>query len=161
MLGLPDGVEFVRPTLEQIDELWDRVRDHEALFPQDYMRSRNQWIAVLMDPGTILLSFDGGVGIFTHAIHGLSTDIHLIVWDHKLSPRTILFQDILVWAFLSFGFERIQCELPSYSKALMRYIDKKLGFRYEGTKRCSVRHNGKVIDSMIYSLTKEDVNGTR
>ena len=111
----------------------------------------------------MVLEMEGGIILLTHIMPGIRCEVHVVFWDHKLSARKEVLDELLMWTFLTFDLFRIETFVASYARALMRFIEKKMGFVYEGTMRHRVLHKGMPTDLKVYSILREEVldNGKR
>ncbi len=157
LLPLPDGARLATFTKEKLNALWERLAPFDNLFADDNMRDPEVFQKSLLHRRTVCLETDFGIMILKNIVPGLRGEAHFAFWDMKLSAHAELMKDCLVWGFLSFELERIETFVADYARTVRRFIEKRLGFRYEGTLRRRIRHNGELIDMMIYSVLKSEV----
>lgn len=157
MNNLPEGVRLLVAAPKKLEEIWEKIKDYDAIFGNDYMRDQMTYMNQFMEPDTLVLEMDGGIILLTHIIPGLRCEVHVVFWDHKLSARKEKLEELLLWTFLTFDLFRIETFVGSYARALMRFIEKKMGFAYEGTMRKRVLHKGIPTDLKVYSILREEV----
>lgn len=155
-LPLPDGVWFAAFDKKRIEELWSFFSNYDNLFADDNMRDPEVFMKQLLDFRTICLEHEGGLLLLQRLVPGLRAEVHFMSWDHKMSAHTELFKDALLWAFLTFDLERIETFVAKYARSVQRFVEERLGFKYEGTFRQRVRHQGELIDMKIYSMLREE-----
>lgn len=155
-LPLPDGVWYATFNKKRIEELWDFFKGYDNLFADDNMRDPEIFFKQLIDYRTICLEYEGGLLLLQRLIPALRAEVHFLSWDHKMSAYSDLFKECLLWAFLSFDLERIETFVAKYAKSVQRFVEERLGFKYEGTFRKRVRHQGELIDMKIYSKLREE-----
>jgi len=157
MNNLPTGVKLLVAAPKHLEEIWDKIKGYDAIFGNDYMRDQMTYMNQFLEKDTVVLEMDGGIILLTHIIPGLRCEVHVVFWDHKLSARKEKLKELMVWAFLTFDLFRIETFVASYARALMRFIEKKMGFTYEGTMRQRVLHKGLPTDLKVYSILREEV----
>ncbi len=121
------------------------------------MSKKDAYLKQFVKRDTIVLENEGGIIIITKIDPGLKATFHPVFWDHKLSARIEDLKDVLVWVFLYFNLERVETQIAPYAKAAIRFIEKKMGFIYEGTLRSFVRKNDSPMDMKIYSILRGEV----
>ena len=157
MNKLPSGVKLLVATPWKLEEIWEKVKGYDAIFGNDYMRDQMTYMNQFLEPDNLVLEMEGGLILLTHIIPGTRCEVHVVFWDHKLSARKDKLDELLIWAFLTFDLFRIETFIASYARALMRFIEKKMGFVYEGTMRKRVLHKGVPTDLKVYSILREEV----
>lgn len=157
MNNLPSDVRLLTAAPWKLEEIWDRIKDYDAIFGNDYMRDQMTYMNQFLQPDTVVLEMEGGIILLTHIIPGLRCEVHVVFWDHKLSARKEKLNELLTWTFLNFDLYRIEIFVASYARALMRFIEKKMGFKYEGTMRRRIMHHGQPTDLKVYSILREEV----
>lgn len=156
-LSLPAGVHLLTAAPWKLHDVWDKIKSFDAIFGNDYMRNEVVYMEQFLQPDTVVLELDGGIILLTHIVEGVRCEVHLVFWDHKLSARQELLTELLVWTFITFDLVRIETFVASYAKSLMRFIEKKMGFVYEGTMRNRVMHEGVPTNLKVYSMLREEV----
>jgi hypothetical protein len=157
IIDLPEGVEIFHPVGEEFEIFWNEISKYDTLFGNDYMKNKDRYQATLLQPDTYPLKYNGGYVIFSSGIPGLNVEVHPIFTDHKMSIHAELFREILMWAFLQYGFLRIETFIAEYAYSVKRFIMKKMGFTHEGTLRKRIIHNGTPMDIDVYSILREEV----
>jgi hypothetical protein len=150
---LPDGVYKARFTMEKAVEMWQRSRTMQSLGILD-VASFVSWI---LSPSTVVLETAEGWIIFHSLEPGFCADLMVSFEDHKLSERTGLIRDCLLWAFTSLDLHRISIRVPSSFRAYVRWAEEKLGFTNEGTLRAHRMMEGKPVNFTSLSLLSGEV----
>ena len=156
MLELPEGAQILSFTRDKLHELWETVREYPSTFA-DGTKDPEQFIARLLARDSVVIELEGGIILFENIQPGMKAEFHATFWDHKLSARTDILKEILIWAFLTFGLERLETYVAVYARAVRRFLTERLGFIYEGTLRNGFRNQGDLHDLEIYSILKEEV----
>lgn len=157
IFDFPDGMTPFHPVGEEYETFWKEISKYDTLFGNDYMNDKDRYQAVLLRPDTNPFRFDGGYVVFSAMQPGLKTEVHPIILDHKLSVHKELFQDILIWAFMQYNFQRIETFVAEYAHSVKRFLKKHLGFMHEGTLRNRIIHHGVPMNIDVYSILKEEV----
>lgn len=77
-------------------------------------------------------------------------------WGRGIMPRAV--RQICAQAFAQFDLECIYAEVFSCNPASCRVLEK-VGFTREGIKRRGVYKNGRVMDGVLHTLLKDELNG--
>ena len=157
MENLPGDFKLVTFSQEKLDNIWEKIKDFDSIFVDDRMATKEVYLKQFVKRDTIVLENDGGIIIITKIDPGLKATFHPVFWDHKLSARKEELKDALVWTFLYFKLERIETQIAPYAKAAIRFIEKTMGFTYEGTLRSYVRKNNSPMDMKVYSILRGEV----
>lgn len=113
-----------------------------------------QW---LLDYGTVVLETEEGYLVFYDMIKDHSASFIALFYDQKLSARTGLIRDCLLWAFTSFNLSRIAILVPSSFFAFLRWAKNKLGFKEEGCLRSYRLAHGQPVNYVVLSMLSEEV----
>jgi len=157
ILPLPEGFTLLPRTEERLQELWKKLEPLHGIFSDDNLHNLRTFSQYFLDFNTIILAHEQGVVILRDLIRGLKGEVHLAFWDNKLSPRTDVLKECLIWAFLTYDLYRIGTFVPDYARAVKRFIENKMHFRKEGTLRSWGWHKGRLVDVGIYSILREEV----
>ncbi len=157
MDNLPGDFKLVTFSGDKLDSIWEKIKDFDSIFVDDRMSKKEAYLKQFVKRDTIVLENEGGIIIITKIDPGLKATFHPVFWDHKLSARIEDLKDVLAWVFLYFNLERVETQIAPYAKAAIRFIEKKMGFSYEGTLRSFVRKNDSPMDMKIYSILREEV----
>ena len=157
MDNLPGDFKLVTFSPEKLDSIWEKIKNFDTIFVDDRMSKREVYLKQFIKRDTIVLENAGGIIIITKIDPGLKATFHPVFWDHKLSARKEDLKDVLVWVFLYFKLERIETQIAPYARAAIRFIEKKMGFTYEGTLRSYVRRHGSPMDMKVYSILRTEV----
>tara|TARA_Y100000310_G_scaffold265573_1_gene276677 strand:+ start:167 stop:691 length:525 start_codon:yes stop_codon:yes gene_type:complete len=154
---LPSGVSVVPRNPEKIAKLWLRLRGYDRLFSDSTLGDVRNFEGQMGDPRTVLFELHGGVVIATEMRPGDRCSAHVAFWDHKLSARVELIQEILIWAFLVYDLQRVEAIIPSYARALRNFMTKRLGFKIEGKLRDRISKGDRRFDQWFLGLLRREV----
>ncbi len=157
MDNLPGNFKLVTFSGDKLDSIWEKIKSFDSIFVDDRMSKKEAYLKQFVKRDTIVLENEGGIIIITKIDPGLKATFHPVFWDHKLSARIEDLKDVLAWVFLYFNLERVETQIAPYAKAAIRFIEKKMGFSYEGTLRSFVRKNDSPMDMKIYSILRGEV----
>ena len=121
------------------------------------MHNLEAFLSSMFDKRTVILEHECGILILRKLEEGLKGEVHMSFFDHKLSCHTVLVKECLAWGFVQFDLQRIGTLIPSYARAVKRFVRDKLGFTYEGTMRSFAWHKGTLVDVEFYSLLRSEV----
>jgi RimJ/RimL family protein N-acetyltransferase len=105
----------------------------------------------------LVFRVESGFVFLLRVIPALRAEVHVWFPDHKLSARTGLLKDLILWGFLEFDLQRLETFVASTTRPVKRFLRERLGFKYEGTMRRRRWNAGRLIDIEIYSLLREEV----
>lgn len=157
MLALPPGVRLGVFDEAKLRALWEKIKPYDPLFTDDSLRDPEVFLRWVLDRHGVVLELEGGIIIIQKIAPTVSAEAHFIFWDHKMSARLETLKDVMVWAFLTFELERMSTTIADYAKAVRRFVEKKMGWVYEGTKRNCIRHQGRMVSMHMYSILKTEV----
>jgi len=157
---LPEGVSLLRLTEDKLKDLWERLKDFDRLYTDSTHGDEVGFYQKLMSGDMVVFEIEGGIMILDHITHHEFAQVHVSFWDRKLSTKTDLIKATMRWCFETFGFERLEALIPEFSKALSRFLTKRMGFSYEGTLRKRLLYHGEFKDILVYSILREEaMNG--
>ena len=157
MIDVPNGVEMVNLDELEVKTIWDKIKDFDKMFSDGTKGDYEGFRERMLDPNAVVGRVENGLVILKNIIDGLCAEVHIRFWDKKLSIHADVCKDCLMWAFLQFDLQRIETFVPSVSKAVRRFITKRLNFREEGVMRNKIRWNGMLVDMHFYSILKNEV----
>uniref|UniRef100_A0A6M3K104 Putative acetyltransferase n=1 Tax=viral metagenome TaxID=1070528 RepID=A0A6M3K104_9ZZZZ len=157
MIDLPSGVTLVTFTKAKIYDLWEKFRGLDKMFGDEVRGNIETFAANLMKPNSITVEIDGGLLHLDNIKIGNRAEVHMSIWDKHLSEKTNVIKDLLLCAFLAYDLKRIETFLMDISHAVKRFVEKKLGFTFEGRLRKRVSYKGELIDQLVYSILREEV----
>jgi RimJ/RimL family protein N-acetyltransferase len=76
-----------------------------------------------------------GVLLLTRIQPRLDALAHFAFFDRRLTGRQALLKNVMAQAFLDLDLQRLSVEIPEHLDALIRYTEKKLGFKPEGQRQ--------------------------
>lgn len=151
-LLLPKGIYSARFTREKIQDWYPRCSTLKGIG----IKAEYQFTDWITSPETVVLEMDGGAIFFYDMVWGVRASFMALMFDGKLSMRTGLVRDALLWAFLTFNLQRIGIQVPSSFLAFTRWA-KKLGFTDEGRLRHWDRIEGHPCSHILMSILAEEV----
>lgn len=154
---IPSAFHILGVEPQELDRVWSLIQGFDSIFVDDRMKSKQVYLEQFLRKNTVVFETEGGIVILTGIDPGLKATFHPVFWDHKLSSRLDDLQDLIVWVFVWFNLERLETMVAPYARAAMRFLEKRLGFHYEGTLRSYVRKNGKPMGMKVYSILREEV----
>ncbi len=156
--NLPEGVHFIVPTEEKLSELWARFTASHGIFDDITKGDVAAFLRAIHDYHNVWLELDDGGGVLyaTNVIPGLSADVHIAFWDHKIRPRYSLIVKCLNWLTNVCELEKINASLPDFAHVARKHVVA-LGFQQEGLIRRFSRSDGKLYDLYYYGILKEGV----
>ena len=156
-IPIPEGARYAIFDLDKINSLWEKIQVCDGYFADSRTRDPLYFTQTMVSKHTQMLEFDGGMVWLTGVEEGLSARAHLMIWDKDLRHKVELIKNCLTWGFLTFDLERVDVFIAEYARSLMRFVEKKLGFAYEGRLRHFTKHEGRFIDMFVYSLLRGEV----
>lgn len=156
-MELPKEVWMGTYTRKKLYDVWNKIKDYDNLFADDDLRNPDAFLDIFLASDSVILETEGGFMSIEHIRPGLKAEVHFCFWDHKLSARLELMKECLLWAFVQFDLQRIETQVADYARGVRRFVERKMNFVHEGTKRASLYHNGRLIDMHIYSILRSEV----
>jgi hypothetical protein len=153
----PEGTKLAVFDQQKIDDLWSICQPMSKIFSDETRGDKEAFVKGLLDRHTQTLEFPTGLLILKNLKEGLRGEVHITFWDRKLSDKTEMIKDALVWAMMEFDLHRLEAFVPEVSRAVKHFIQKRLGFVYEGRMRKRNWYEGRLIDVLIFSLLREEV----
>jgi hypothetical protein len=153
---LPEGLKLATFNREKLVNLWEIVRQFPSTFA-DGSKNPEIFINRLLAEDSIVFETSGGIILIEKLKPKVSAEFHATFWDHKLSPRTKMLKDLIIWLFMVFELERLETYVASYARAVRRFLVDKLHFVFEGRLRNAFKNQGNLHDLEIYSILKSEV----
>jgi hypothetical protein len=150
-LFLPKGIYPARFTVAKLKQWWPECTTLKGIG----LKTEDHFAEWITSPQTIVLEMDGGAIFFYDMVWGVRASFMALMFDGKLSMRTGLVKDALLWAFLTFNLQRIGIQVPSSFLAFTRWA-KKLGFTDEGRLRHWDRVEGHPCSHILMSILAEE-----
>ncbi len=156
--NLPEGIHFLELTPEKIANLWFAFQKANGIFDDISKGDITTFISHLTRKDAVWFELDDEMGVLyaTEIIVGLSANVHIAFWDHKLRERHSLIIECLAWLVNACSLEKVNASLPDFTRVARKHV-KELGFQEEGIIRRFSRSNGQLYDLHIYGIFKEDV----
>jgi len=76
-----------------------------------------------------------GIVLFNELVPFRDTRGHFVFFDSKLGDKAQLCLNLMGWAFTQLPVEVVRVSIPTYATALLKFVRKTLGFRYESEGR--------------------------
>jgi RimJ/RimL family protein N-acetyltransferase len=157
-----------RPLVEHANnrEVWNNLRDS---FPHPYTQEDAvRWIEFVASQGeppkrfAVVLNEEpiGGVGLMVGSdvsskVAEVGYWIGQAHWGKGIATKALRW--LSRYAFESFDVVRLHASIFESNRASTRVMEK-AGYRLEGRLRQSVFKNGQVIDSLMYSLLRQELS---
>lgn len=154
---LPEGVWYFSFDRDKLLEVLDQLIPHSEVGGSGDFGDPIELARLFLDERTVILEMEFGLLITTNIEVGCKAELHLVVFDNKLSSHEEVVRDALIWLIVEFELQRLEIQLPHFTKAFHRFVEKKLGFTYEGRLRRRGRRGDDMFDLMIFSLLKDEV----
>lgn len=160
-------VRFLPISRDVLLDLWEKLRVFPTLFAQpitsfeEFVRCfiREDSSGNIMANGLVWKVDDVGILYLTDIYPGYQATGHFTFWDQRLRGREPVLRSFIRYIFEEYGFHRFVCEVPLYSLPTLHAIQR-AGFVREGQRRKSVWYKGHWVDSVIFSILKEEIDGT-
>jgi RimJ/RimL family protein N-acetyltransferase len=99
-----------------------------------------------------------GIMFLTDIVDRQDAQAHFAFWDKGLHGKSTIINRVLQGhVFDGLGLHRVTVQIPAFMYKLGSFIERRLGFELEGTKREALLANGKWNDILIYGC----LNGRR
>lgn len=149
---LPDGVHNARFDRLKVHTFYENSRGLRSMFENEVEFTK--W---LLSYNTVVLEMEEGYLVFYDMVPGHSASFVALFYDQKLSTRTGLIRDCLLWAFTSLDLTRIAILVPSSFFAFLRWAKEKLSFKEEGRLRSYKVARGQPVNYVVLSMLSEEV----
>ena len=156
MIPLPEGVEIGSFNKESLREVWEKLKDFDPLFSDREMRKPEVFLDEFLSNDSLILIVEEGFILLDNIVEGLRGEVHFSFFDRKLAGREELMREVLLWFFLTYNLKRIETFIPSYAKAVERFL-LKVGLKKEGILRNRVFHKDLLLDVYVYGILLEEV----
>lgn len=157
LTSLPNEVKLLTLDPGMVMDLWLKVKDYDRLFSDKTRGDVEAFFFSTFKKDTILLDLPNGILTLSDIRPGLAAECHAVFFDRKLTNKTTLVRDCILWAFFEFDLHRMSASIPATSVALRRWMMKSLGFSYEGTMRDDFWYKGKLTSSVVLSILRGEV----
>ncbi len=152
---MPESAQLVTLDQNKLDRYWELLRNNTSTFV-DGMVSRDQFDRIMMRD-SIIYEIPGCLIFMEHIIPHCRAEVHLAIWDKKISDKTDQLKDLLMWVFMVFDLHRIETFVPEDYRTMRRFVEKKMGFTFEGTLRSRAIRRGRPIDMKAYAILRDEV----
>ena len=156
--NLPEGVHFLEMTQEKIAHLWVLFQKANGVFDDITKGDIGFFINELAKRDAVWLELDDGSGLLyaTGVIPGLSANVHIAFFDHKIKDRYKTIIECLAWLVNMCDLEKVNASLPEFTHIARKHVEA-LGFKEEGVIRRFSRSNGQLYNQFLYGIFKEEV----
>lgn len=76
-----------------------------------------------------------GIILFNELVPFRDVRCHFVFYDSKLGDKAQLCLNIMGWAFAQLPVEVLRVEIPGYASALLKFVRRTLGFKFEAEDR--------------------------
>lgn len=149
---LPEGTYAARFDKSKVHNFFENSKGLRSMFEDEV--DFTKW---LLAYNTVVLEMEEGYLVFYDMIPHHSASFIALFYDQKLSARTGLIRDCLLWAFTSLDLTRIAILVPSSFFAFLRWAKEKLGFKEEGRLRAYRLSKGLPVSYVVLSMLNEEV----
>ncbi len=161
-------VRELQLTHNNLTIFWQRARKFKTLFNKELRDDFKEFVKTLIcydGNGNVTSTglfyvVDNFVGVFYVTEIRTNGDAlaHYSFFDGRHEGRVELVKRMLKYAFDELGFRRLSAEVPKFGNNKTRnFVEKSLGFKYEGTKRAVTLLDGVWYDKAMYGLLKEEL----
>ncbi len=157
LTDLPSDVTLMTLDRDKVMDLWLKVKDYDRLFEDDTRGDVEAFYTSVYRKDTIILRLPNGILTLSKIRPSLSAECHAVFFDRRLADKTEAVRGAILWGFFEFDLYRLSAVIPKTSIALRRWMMRSLGFRHEGTLRHDFYYKGKLSDSTVLSLLREEV----
>lgn len=148
-------------TREKVDYLWEQIRQYPQVFDDFSKGDKDSFVHKFFVPNNIFIDIGPGVGLAAgFAVRpGLDTVLHLVMFDRRIRGREHTFLEIMQYFFKGLKLRRMTAMVSSDNPMLKKLVER-LGFKLEGNMRSSVMRDGKICDTFIYGILREELDDT-
>lgn len=154
-LGLPEFAQLVSLDRETLDHYWELLKDNKTTFMEG-ATTREQFEHHMFGD-SILIDIPGCLILLQRLIPNCRMEVHLAIHDKRLSNKTDMLKEMIVWAFLQFNLHRVETFIAQDYHAIRRFIEERLGFKFEGILRSRGLRGDRPIDVKAYSILRSEV----
>lgn len=151
-----EQIKLLICTKEEIEKLWEHFQQFPHVY-SDYLTNKEEFLKLLLSHNSLFFKI-GEIGIiyYTDVVPRLRAVAHVLFWDNQLKGREVY--AILLGADLmrQLKLNRIEAHIPSCNKTAIKFA-KRCRMTYEGTLRRAAFHTGQVVDVVIYSFLREEI----
>ena len=141
------------PTMENVEELWGKVRDRRILFPDASCTKAGFMKAML---NSCILTSGPGLLRVSNIVPFTRCEIHGFVLNGAATPFREILLECLTWIFRRLKVKRVECFIPSSARSLRRFLES-CGFEHEGHLRNRLSYMGKICSEEVYAILQEDM----
>lgn len=152
MHQLPEGVWEARFDKRKFSSVYTKSRELRSIGIEDEV----DFVRWAISPSTVIFECDEGMIFLYDLIPHFSCKLMVSFYDGKLSPRTGLVHEILLWAFVNLDLLRVSIWVPSSFLAFTRWATEKLGFKEDGKIRSHAILRGRPVNYSVLSMLCEE-----
>ena len=76
-----------------------------------------------------------GILLINELVPFIDARCHFLFFDSKLSDKEQLCLNMMAWAYDRLPVETLRVQIPTYARALLKFVRNRLGFKYEAEHR--------------------------
>ncbi len=144
-------------TPSKVEDLWRQLQNFPIVFDDFSKGNFNDFLAKLCARQNIFVDIGPGKGLAAgFAVRpGLDAVIHLVMFDGRLRGREPFFREILGYYFNILKLRRMTIMLAEDARTGIKLAER-MGFKLEGVMRKSIKRDGKLFDTRIYGILREE-----
>ncbi len=161
------SVKLLRFTPDNLRLLWSKVSKFRTFMGKEINTMEDMLGMFITDSGEpkgLCMMIDDMVGLFyLTEIHGtFEASVHYTFFDRRHRGRVELCKKALEYAFRAFDFQRLSTTVPEYEVKVGHFVQQNLGFVYTGRQRKNKMIRGKLYDTLLYDILREEfLNGNQ
>lgn len=166
-----DVERFVYPmelSMQNLSTFWEKSRGFRTVFRDEVNGDFKKFVELFVSTEGdhlrahgLFWRIDNFVGVYymTH-ITQVECEVHYTFFDRRHKGREELTRNMLRYAFETYGFQRMNVEVPMYASRHTFGFTTAIGFRKEGVKRKCISYKGEWFDATYFGLLREEaLNG--
>ena len=144
-------MRIVPYSLELAVQTWEKVAGGGSFWGLVEGQSFDAFNASLMR-SDVLVDLGFGLGRITHLEEDNSGRVHGIFWSKEVFGKVEELRLLILSLMRSFGLRRMECVVPRKVRSVNRFVEVRLGFKYEGTLGRYYATAGGFEDGNMYSF---------
>lgn len=173
------AVPFEPLPIDKFEHIVESCQQHRPWFPDalwnDARARREAVIAYLADAyknGKLWEVWRAeavvGILLLNEMQPGLDARCHMVFFDAKLSDKAQLCRNLMASVYETVPLEVLRVELPTYAAALLKFLRKQLGFKFENERSMAATaatasrkyratlYKGSWMDAILLSQTRDE-----
>lgn len=163
------NVYKVNFTPENLEEIYIKARQFRTLMGYEVL-TKDQFYGFFVKPKSegatqydskgLCARVDDYVGLFWLSDINMNfppyeASVHYSFFDRSTEGRIELCRTALKYIFETYGFNRLWTKVPVYTKYTLQFVED-VGFRREGRMISNVLYKGKLFDTNLYAILKDE-----